>query len=324
MIAGDVVKDYLSRFPNTPSLTLAKLIYQENANIFKTIESVRSTVRYYRGQKGIKDRKCVSKQITTKPWSGLPKGLTAYDDWEPVKIPGNNILILADIHAPYHDRESLETALNHGDQKNIDCILFLGDFSDFYSVSAWTQDPDRVDLRGEIDQAKLILSVIIDYFKDIPIYLLAGNHEDRLNRYIQRKCPELWGMEELTYESVMNLKAFGVEYVADKKILQIGKLNLIHGHEFSGGAGSPVNPARGLYNKGKAMSMCGHFHRTSEHAEMSMTGDAVTCWSVGHLGDAHPSYAPINKWNRGFARVERQEKGNFVVYNHKIIEGKVY
>jgi hypothetical protein len=32
---------------------------------------------------------------------------------------------------------------------------------------------------------------------------------------------------------------------------------------------------------------------------------------------------PINKWNLGFAYVEREPDGQFTVHNHTIIKGKV-
>ena len=49
----DIVIEYLERFPEAPSKTLARKIYSENT-FLKSFESVYSKVRYYRGQMGDK------------------------------------------------------------------------------------------------------------------------------------------------------------------------------------------------------------------------------------------------------------------------------
>ena len=49
---GEIVKNYLRKFPNTPSLTIAKKVYAENNADFKDVEDVRTIIRYQRGLKG--------------------------------------------------------------------------------------------------------------------------------------------------------------------------------------------------------------------------------------------------------------------------------
>ncbi len=57
-ITSQIVLEYLERFPNTPSLTLAKKIYGENDNhlVFSGVENVRSTIRNFRGSHGAYNR----------------------------------------------------------------------------------------------------------------------------------------------------------------------------------------------------------------------------------------------------------------------------
>ena len=50
------VQDLLVRFPNTPSLTLAKKVVKENPSLFTTVEAARSAIRYMRGAMGKKAR----------------------------------------------------------------------------------------------------------------------------------------------------------------------------------------------------------------------------------------------------------------------------
>ena len=59
-LQGEIVIEELDKFPNTPTLTLAKKLFKENPKVFMSIESVRSLIRYYRGQKGVRSRGRVS------------------------------------------------------------------------------------------------------------------------------------------------------------------------------------------------------------------------------------------------------------------------
>lgn len=47
-----VVIEYLEKFPNTPSRTLARLIYRDNSILYKDDEHVRSLIRCLKGKNG--------------------------------------------------------------------------------------------------------------------------------------------------------------------------------------------------------------------------------------------------------------------------------
>ena len=51
-----IVKDYLALYPNTKALTLAKKILEENEGVFKSVETIRTQIRHYRGSKGDRSR----------------------------------------------------------------------------------------------------------------------------------------------------------------------------------------------------------------------------------------------------------------------------
>jgi hypothetical protein len=114
----------------------------------------------------------------------------------------------------------------------------------------------------------------------------------------------------------------GIEWVEDKRVIRSGKLACLHGHEFAGGGGG-VNPARWLFLRTGENAVCGHFHRTSEHSEPSLSREARAAWSTGCLCDMRPSYMPHNKWNHGFAWIDVEVDGHFALKNLRIINGKV-
>ncbi len=111
--------------------------------------------------------------------------------------------------------------------------------------------------------------------------------------------------------------------MADNRIVSLGRLNVIHGHEYKGGVSSPVNPARGLYLKARSVAMAGHHHQTSEHHTRDIRGKAEAAWSLGCACFLSPGYMRFNHWNHGFAFVTLDESGEFMVENKRVMGGKI-
>jgi hypothetical protein len=97
----------------------------------------------------------------------------------------------------------------------------------------------------------------------------------------------------------------------------LGKLAVVHGHEFKGGGG--VNPARWLFLQAVSTAMCGHFHRTSEHHEQGLDRRLHGVWSVGCACFLYPRWYRNNKWNNGFALTDVSNDGSFRVTNRRIL-----
>lgn len=51
-----MIKDAVRDNPDVPSRTLAKMIYFQNVQIFKDLEVVRDSIRWFRGKHGKKSR----------------------------------------------------------------------------------------------------------------------------------------------------------------------------------------------------------------------------------------------------------------------------
>jgi hypothetical protein len=138
------------------------------------------------------------------------------------------------------------------------------------------------------------------------------------------KCPELLGIPDFDWSSIFSLDEQGIELVDGKRPTRLGKLNVIHGHEYRFQISNPVNPARGFFLRAKSHVLGGHFHQTSSHSEKSIENKVVTTFSTGCLSNLHPEYRPLNNWNSGFAFVQVEANGAFHVDNLRIIDGEVY
>lgn len=324
--SGIVTREYLLKYPKLPTLTIAKLIVKENPTVFKTVEAARTSVRLHRGEKKSRIKECLSvrseeEKMEAKRFSALPK--TDYEKIEVFNIPvGNNrILVLNDIHFPYHDEEALSVALNYGIEHKANAIILNGDTIDMYQASRFIRDRRLRDIAGELEITRQFLELLKNEF-NCPIYFKIGNHEDRYENYLKVHAPELIGIEDFKLENILKFGEFGVQLIKSKQLIKAGKLNVLHGHEFGQSVFSPVNAARGLYTRAKASTVIGHHHQTSEHSEKDLADNVVTTWSIGCLCGLSPEYLPFNKWNHGFGFINVEKNGDFQFRNLRIINGK--
>ena len=328
-VCGQIILEALDKFSQTPSLTIAKMVTKNNPTVFSSVESARALIKYYRGQSGDKLRQRMTAKPRPSPgklcpFASLPEGIKHLNDRKPVVISGRaKAAILSDTHLPYHDKPALLEAIRNAKKFGADHIVLNGDIADFFAVSFWEKDPRLRNLANEINVVREFIVTLRKAFPKARIIYKLGNHEERWERFLQVKAPEVLGVADFELTNIFRLDKHGVELVKDCRPIRLGKLNVIHGHEFRWGITSPVNPARGFYQRGKEHCIGGHLHQTSSHSEKSMNDSVVSCWSTGALCDLKPAYAPYNKWNHGYALVESNGK-DFEVLNKKIIDGKSY
>ena len=322
----DIATEYRKKYgPEMPTLTLARILYKENIEVFKSVEDARFALRYIEGKCGdykrkvMKDKDLVlTGERPKNPWK-LPESEEA--KYDPYIVKGKKIAVLSDIHIPYHSISALECSLYKIETEKPDVILLNGDSIDFYGLSRFLKDPRKRSVAYELQALNDFLDVLSQFNAKI-IYKL-GNHDERYEHFLQHKAPELLGISEFRFENLLKAADRKMDVVGEKRIIKANKLNIIHGHEYPS-VFSPVNIARGLYLKGKVSAMQGHNHQTSEHTETDMNGKSVTAWSLGCLCELNPSFMPLNRWNHGFAIVELSDNGeDFHVQNYRIHKGKI-
>ena len=315
--------------------TLARKIVSENKGLYpdqslKEIDSVRSSIRYIRGAIGNQRRSGAILEYVRdemKPSDYMAQFIDKGDSTaEPVwYLPKEyrKVLLLSDLHTPYHFLPAVDAALNYGFKEGIDCIYLNGDIIDFAKISRWSKDPKMPSVQVEVDLVRSLLEGLCGLGVDV-VYKM-GNHEDRWNRYLLDNAPELHDLNALQLKEVLGLNELDIELVESRQRAKFGKLNVIHGHEFGQSFFNPVNPARGLFLRAKSSTIAGHNHQTSSHHENDLNNKATACFSTGCLCDLQPDYRPyaFTKWNHGAAIIEVDEDGSFDVDNFRIIDGKI-
>jgi hypothetical protein len=108
-----IAKDYRTRFPDMPTKKLARIMYADNNLSFVNEETARSSLRYIEGKHGQSQLRNTVKngeflREEARPYN--PYNIPSSDEtvFEPYDIKGHKrVLVLSDIHAPYHNIESI-------------------------------------------------------------------------------------------------------------------------------------------------------------------------------------------------------------------------
>ena len=220
----EIVFEYLEKFPEAPSKTLARKIYAENTAFFDSFEMVYSRVRYYRGQLGKELRNKISKSVNNKFIKELktkvmhnkltlPESQTKTRNQFTFPTGCMRLGVFGDVHIPFHDNTALETMFTKFEEENVDSIFINGDLLDFYQLSFHEKDPRVVHFKDEIEAGKEFLAYIRERFPDIPIYYITGNHENRFERYLRIKASELLDMDEFRLDVILQVAAHRIEFI---------------------------------------------------------------------------------------------------------------
>lgn len=228
---------------------------------------------------------------------------------------------LSDLHLPFHDKVTLELGVAEAKKRNCVGVLLNGDILDSHELSRHDKDPSAPRYLDEVNMGKAFFAWLRGQLPKSRILYKFGNHEERLERYVFERAPAIFGVEGVNLQTFLHLHEFGVEWISDKRLISLGKLNVIHGHEYRGQGG--VNPARWLYLKARSLAMAGHFHRTSEHHGKDIRGKPEAAWSIGCCCYLSPLYLPMNEWNHGFAFVHLENSGEFHMDNRRVLNGKI-
>jgi predicted phosphodiesterase len=325
-----IAREYRTKYPDYPTKKLARIMYAENNLAFPNEESARTCLRYVEGKQGIHYRKYATsvapELVKDEARPRNPYHLPTSDEtiFEPFEIKGHKrVLVLSDIHAPYHNIESITLALNHAKKSKPDALLLNGDTIDCHRLSRFIKDPKKRNFKLELDTFKALFDVF-EKELNCKIYFKIGNHEERYEHFLYEKAGELVGIEEFEFTNIIKARARGIEIIGGKKPMKLNNLWGVHGHEYVGGISAPVNPARGLFLRSKVSCFQGHSHQTSSHVESRLSGESIATYSIGCLSELFPDYMPFNKWNHGFAEIDLDDNGqDYEFRNYRIKNGKV-
>lgn len=304
--------------PDRPRAAQARWLNQKDPLLFPSEHSARLALQHRAGRAGKRSPRAQDPPRTQSSW---PESKAAI--WEPYVLPkaANNILVLSDIHIPYHDVTALDLAVEYGHKHKVNAVLINGDLLDMYQLGTFAFDPTRPTPAEELAMGHEFLKSLKKKFPGKPIYYKLGNHEERWERTMWAN-PKFAKIPGFKIEEVLRCGELGVPVISEKRRILAGKLNIMHGHELDI-KHVPVNPARSVVLKAKVSTIVGHWHQVAEHTFKNLNGTIETCWSTGCMCELTPAYRPVNEWSLGFAHVLIGKNGSFDVRNIRIVEGKI-
>jgi predicted phosphodiesterase len=176
---------------------------------------------------------------------------------------------------PFHDEKAMDVALQivdwlyHNDR--VDAVVNLGDFLDLPTQGRFVQEPAFAGTtQRSLDRGHLFLQQQrAAAGEDADIVLIEGNHDRRMEKFIQINAASAWGlkranMDELPVMSIpylLRLEEIGVEYIDayPAGAYWINRnLRAIHGHKVRSGGST----AAAYTNDTPHIStVFGHIHR---------------------------------------------------------------
>jgi predicted phosphodiesterase len=234
-------------------------------------------------------------------------------------------LVLSDLQIPFEDPKSLSAVEKYMASRRWDRVVYIGDFIDFDMVSSFNKGaPRRTQgryIKGDYDYANKILdrhqAIVRKRNPKAEFVLLEGNHEERIERYIDEH-PELQGMFEV--EEGLRLKQRGIKWVrswSKGETYQVGKAYFTHGLYTNQYHAKKMADAFGttiIYGHTHDMMSIPRVIKTKQEIHV---GQSIGC--LCEYDQAYMKGKPSN-WQQGFAVFFTLPNGNFTYYTPRIFE----
>ena len=210
-------------------------------------------------------------------------------------------LIIPDSHFPYQSVRAYNLMLEIASFINPKYVYLLGDYADMYYIHQHGPKDPRIthNLMDEVSSVNEGLNQIDKLFPDAKKVYIQGNHEWRLERFIQNKCPELFGF--VTWDHLLNLtsrpKWTWCRYWPGQYTPVAGSKLMARHEPLAGSAAASVN-------KGLCNLIYGHTHKYDIARRVGLTEEFIH-HSPGWLGDKNKDavfgYVKGHfNWNLGF------------------------
>lgn len=240
----------------------------------------------------------------------------------PLDLPeGSRIVALPDIHVPAQEKTIIWAIKEFLMDFNPHIIIDVGDIADVFSLSRWTPAPRIVsNLAAEMEQTRLLIDDLISVSGCHHFFLIMGNHEDRIERYLKNIAPHVANLYSFrNREPVLSFNQMlgygsgdSLTYIFDEVaqggfgggLLVNGHVLFIHGRKVRQKPGaSPLAEA----NQRGLSIVHGHTHRAGMSFREVTNQDInlIEAYELGHLANPqHPymAYANLtNNWHPAFA-----------------------
>jgi hypothetical protein len=219
-----------------------------------------------------------------------------------------SIVVLPDTQNPYQDKRFVTALQDFVADYQPDALAHVGDGLDAPEPSRWNKGMAgeyAPTLQAGIDDFRDMMSGFREALGDKPFHFKMGNHDERVEVYINRYAPALHSLDALRFEELTGMNDLNIEVHRNLFDVAPGWV-MAHLHE-SNLNRSPGATAMGLARKIGKSVIGGHTHKVGlQHETTGYNGKVKTIFGVevGHAMDinkaAYLKYGAAN-WQQGFA-----------------------
>lgn len=209
------------------------------------------------------------------------------------------ILVVGDLHFPYHNKRALRKVYAAIKKEKPTHIVQIGDLFDQYSFSRFT----KKNITTSQKELKRARSVALTFWKTCrtlskaKCYQILGNHDIRLSKRISERVPEAY---ELVKEKLDEIYTFrGVKTIYDDRTeLKICGITFMHGYRSRLGDHMRYN---------RSSTVVGHSH-TGGVVYEQYNGGVIWELNAGYLANEKSEplkYRPqsTSKWTLGYGLI---------------------
>lgn len=222
------------------------------------------------------------------------------------------VMFIPDMHVPFHDKKFWKLVLKTIKKMEPDIVVVMGDFGDYKGISRYSKNPEDRAFSDELREVQKEIANLADVVDSVGAQgvFCEGNHEDRLQRFIFDKAPELHGM----LENEDLLCPEGWTWVPYNTMHKIGKLYVTHTLGPCGDTASKKNMDAAGDN-----IVVGHSHRLSvfyggTHCGKSHVGMSVGCGVDYDEVDYMPKPVARKNWQHGIGWARVMRSGDFFAF----------
>lgn len=210
------------------------------------------------------------------------------------------ILHLTDQHiGPFQSMRALKQSLSAISIVKPAILVLGGDLLDCYPISRFIQRKNRLNsLQKELSVSSWYLRACRKRGPHATIIYTQGNHEERLQNYIDTKAPGLATLKALTIPALLPCNELGIKVLPYGKPFVFRGLHFTHGSVIRKWTGRSAQAQSEYENASVAM---GHSHRLA--AVFSRRGpQVIQSYESGCLCSTRPSYMTHRPdWQQGFS-----------------------
>lgn len=194
-----------------------------------------------------------------------------------VFIPDTHIGVEID-GEPSHDERALQLVIDIIKDIQPDYIYILGDFGEFHATTSHPKHPQiKQLLKDEVYEVIKWLKRVSEAAPDSERHFIEGNHSNRVARYIQSKCPDIFDMVNI--DEILKLDELGFKYhrYGPNQLVRVANTSLYARHEPYG------RSSEASVRKAACSLIHGHDHKLHRASFESADGREMTSVGAGCL-----------------------------------------